>query len=483
MCIVLLTTAHPDYALIVIDNRDEFILRPTSRPSWWSPTPADAAAQATGTNTPGAGTPRTPQPEEAVGKTAPSPTEIPTTPPLQQQKPQHILSSRDLQRPEHGTWLGVTRAGHIAVLTNFREDVTDETAHLVHGARSRGGMVTAWLGANHAETTPQFVERMLAGPGVHGVGGFSLICGKLRRRRCRRQQQQQQRTRSTRPPGTTAAAATTHGIAPLAIVSNRADKLAEIPWIAGHRGAVYGLSNARFDDPEVWPKVRDGVEALRALVTQQADKEEREDITGTHRTPSKHDEDALRDALFAILDRDTLPLRPGLSFEEQIPLLKHSIFIPAIGDEAHRAAMARAMAAAAPAAAATCAKPGVPQTNGTANNTRDSNGHQDAADVELAYEERPEDQQAKGFMTGLYGTQRQTVILVDWNGRVSFTERALWDAHGHAIPRGAGDVHVEFQIEGWDEEEDDGDDDVVDEHGNGTERKWAPDVRENGVKA
>jgi len=39
MCIAIATTAHPDYALIVADNRDEFISRPTSQPHWWTPPP------------------------------------------------------------------------------------------------------------------------------------------------------------------------------------------------------------------------------------------------------------------------------------------------------------------------------------------------------------------------------------------------------------------------------------------------------------
>ncbi len=378
MCIVLLTTAHPNYALIVIDNRDEFILRPTSRPHWWSPA-----------TSPGAGTP--------IPTTSPPP---PTPVAASQQL---ILSARDLQRPEHGTWLGITKAGHFAVLTNFREDAPNDAAHPIHGQRSRGGMVTAWLAADRAEATEQFVARMLAGPGVRGVGGFSLICGKLRK-----------------------SLFTTPDRQPLAIISNRADHADQVPWIAGHRGAVYGLSNASYDDPDVWPKVRDGKAALQEVADAAAT------ATATATT-----EDDLRERLFGILDRDTLPRRDDLSFEDMIPLLKHSVFIPALGDEVHRAAMDKAVAGG-PRLALGCAK--------------DIDHSGDAADAELASDERP-DQQATGFMTGLYGTQRQTVILVDWEGRVSFTERALWDANGIAIPRGEGDVHFEFQIEGWDEEE------------------------------
>merc|ERR1711964_851095 len=134
MCIVLATTAHPSYALIVLDNRDEFILRPTSRPHWWT------------------------------------------------SNHQEILSARDLQRAEQGTWLGITKTGNFAVLTNYRETDANDAAHPIQGTRSRGGMVTAWLTAAVDESTPEFVQRMMAGDGVKGVGGFSLLCGKLRKR-------------------------------------------------------------------------------------------------------------------------------------------------------------------------------------------------------------------------------------------------------------------------------------------------------------
>ncbi|CAK7227113.1 hypothetical protein SBRCBS47491_006459 [Sporothrix bragantina] len=411
MCIVLLTTAHPKYALIVIDNRDEFILRPTSRPHWWTPSGSSAVTPTNG-STPARNTP-------APGTTSSSSSSLKPPPQILDHL---ILSSRDLQRPEHGTWLGITTAGHFAVLTNFREDTPNDAAHPIHGQRSRGGMVTAWLTADRAETTEQFVERMLAG-GVRGVGGFSLICGKLRKKDFVEAQERKSR-------------------GPLAIISNRADQVAQVPWIAGRRGEVYGLSNASYDDPEVWPKVRDGKAALAQVTASTAQDAAQEAVVAAQAEKAVEnlaaagvsEPDALREALFAILDRDTLPQRPDLSFEEQIPLLKHSVFIPAIGDEAHRLAMEKAVAGG----------PRLPL------DSVDDTLAGSEADAELASEERP-DQQAMGFMTGLYGTQRQTVILVDWEGNVSFTERALWDANGNAIPRGKGDVHFNFPIEGWNE--------------------------------
>ncbi|CAK7275081.1 hypothetical protein SEPCBS119000_006499 [Sporothrix epigloea] len=409
MCIVLLTTAHPDYALIVLDNRDEFILRPTSRPHWWAASGSSAATPATESD------PSHTIPARDISS-APSNNQQ-TTPSLHDHR---ILSSRDLQRPEHGTWLGITTAGHFAVLTNFREDSPNDAAHPIHGQRSRGGMVTAWLTADHKETTAQFVERMLAG-GVRDVGGFSLICGKLRKRGFMEH-------------------AGNNSVGPLAIISNRSDQVAKVPWIAGRRGQVYGLSNTSYDDPEEWPKVREGKAALTQVTapktgtvdTETAAAAEAKEMIGHLAAAGVTESNALREALFAILDRDTLPRRPDLSFEDQIPLLKHSVFIPAIGDEAHRLAMEKAVACG----------PRLPL------DSVDNKLVETEAEAELASEERP-DQQSMGFMTGLYGTQRQTVILVDWEGNVLFTERALWDANGNAIPRGKGDVTFSFPIAGW----------------------------------
>ncbi len=141
--------------------------------------------------------------------------------------------------------------------------------------------------------------------------------------------------------------------------------------------------------------------------------------------------------LFAVLDTDTLPRRPGMSFEDSITVLKHSIYVPPIGDDAHRADMDEA--------AAHGRKP-------PTWDAEDGGGGLDAATAELVSEERP-DEQTTGFMTGMYGTQRQTVMLVDRDGNVTFIERALWDASGNPIERGEGDVYFRFKIDGWDDDE------------------------------
>lgn len=368
MCIVLLTTSHPKYALVVIDNRDEYILRPTSRPHWWKATPEPYA------NGPANGS-----------ATAAPPPDV------------EVLSSRDLQRAEQGTWLGITKGGNFAVLTNYRETNTHDAAHPVHGKRSRGGMVTAWLGAHPAESTQQFVRRMLEDDGVKGVGGFSLICGKLRKARGDK------------------------NIEPLAIISNRCDNVEQVPWICGQRRSIYGLSNATYLNPqnetpeELWPKIREGREKLSQVI----------EVKGGEELG----EIEFQEELFKILDVDRFPSEHCMDLEEGIPLLKDSIFIPAFGGKAHQDEMNEA------------------RKRGTVKETdRDS----PAAEA-LTIVARPDDQ-PNGFQTGLYGTQRQTIILVDWDGNVTYTERALWDADGNPIPRGEGDETFRFNIEGWETE-------------------------------
>ncbi|KAK4155601.1 NRDE protein-domain-containing protein [Chaetomidium leptoderma] len=363
MCIVLATTAHPKYALVVVDNRDEYILRPTSRPHWWTAEP---------------------EPHITNGSAE-------TKSPSQVQ----ILSSRDLQRAERGTWLGITKGGNFAVLTNYRETDTNDAAHPVHGTRSRGGMVTAWLRADPAESTKHFVHRMLDHGGVKGVGGFSLICGKLRRASAREEK----------------------NIEPLAIISNRCDHVGQVPWICGQRGSVYGLSNATYLEPgkesnePLWPKIRNGADLL------------------SHAVATASDEQELVASLFNILDTDSFPSDHTIDLEEGIPLLKDSIFVPAFGGKEHQDEMSEA------------------QQRGNVKET----GHNPPAAETLTIAARP-DEQLNGFQTGLYGTQRQTVILVDWDGNVTYTERALWDPNGNPVSRGEGDETFKFKIEGWEQE-------------------------------
>ena len=126
MCIALISTAHPAYQLILIDNRDEYLNRPTAPASYW------------------------PDPHA------------------------HVIGGRDLLRSIQGTWLGVTTDGRIAVLTNFREEGVQH-----EGATSRGAMIRAFLTDNSFSTTDAFVKDMVATGTGRDAGGFSLVCGKI----------------------------------------------------------------------------------------------------------------------------------------------------------------------------------------------------------------------------------------------------------------------------------------------------------------
>lgn len=425
MCIVIVTTAHPSYALIVLDNRDEFILRPTSRPHWWGgedrkggvPGGANGDGSTSSSGTDDNQNGEREQQQHGLFHNLPH-LHLPGHHHHHGPHPvHHVLSSRDLQRAERGTWLGMTRQGKFAVLTNYRETDAHDASHPVHGSRSRGGMVTAWLRSDKGEGPREFVERMLGengGRGVRDVGGFSLILGRLRRDR---------RDGGEDLP---------HRLEPLAIMSNRNLSAADVPWIAGERDGVYALSNTSYTDHTTasasspWPKVDDGKRLVREVVAEAV--------------AQRWDETRLVEALFRrVLDVDTLP-RPagGVPFEAYIQELKKSIFVPPIGDDAHREAMRAAVARGK----------GGEVGGGEQHRTDDADADAGAdvkAEEELRADERPDP--ATGFETGMYGTQRQTVILVDWDGNVTYTERALWDSNGNAVERGQGDMVFKFKIE------------------------------------
>ena len=76
-----------------------------------------------------------------------------------------VFAGRDLDKG--GTWLGVTRSGRFAAITNFRG------APPVANGRSRGAIAAAFLRSSAAP--PAFIEA-LAGDARH-YQGFSLIAG------------------------------------------------------------------------------------------------------------------------------------------------------------------------------------------------------------------------------------------------------------------------------------------------------------------
>ncbi|KAI1177077.1 NRDE protein-domain-containing protein [Nemania sp. FL0916] len=338
MCIALLSTAHPRYALIALDNRDEYILRPTSRPHWWTHQP-------TGTR---------------------------------------ILSPRDLHRRERGSWMGVNSAGRLAILTNYRESSEDDPDHAICGVRSRGALTTAWLAAPADETLDEFTKRMVDDPATKAAGGFSLICGDL-------------------------AEKAENGIKPLAIITNRCDELAAVPRIGGDRDTTYGLSNTVYVEPPAWPKIKTGKRLLEATLQQAIER--------------NLNEEELTEQLFTVLCDDTMPVGPDASMQDHMDALRHSVFVPAFGDDAAWKDMTDAV------------------EEGKAKEAFDAIEDENGPDTQL-----PADPHVN-FMKGAYGTQRQTLIFVDWEGNITYKERALWDAHGNRLENGQGDVVIKYKID------------------------------------
>jgi len=162
MCLILFAyRAHPAYRLVVAANRDEWFRRPTAPAAFWADAP-------------------------------------------------DILAGRDLE--QGGTWLGVTRHGRFAAITNFR----DPGSHRAD-APSRGGLVSAFLLADIAPAT--YLEQLR--PKAPAYNGFSLLVGDG---------------------------------ASLGYLSNREDKVRNLG------PGIYGLSNHLLDVQ--WPKVEIGKKRL-----------------------------------------------------------------------------------------------------------------------------------------------------------------------------------------------------------------------------
>ncbi len=121
MCLALVALdAHPRFPLVVAANRDEHHARATAAARWWD---------------------------------------------------EGWLGGRDLTAG--GTWLGVTRAGRFAFVTNVREPGRNDVA-----APSRGTLVTHALAT--FETPLATVESALRDGGAYN--GFNLIAGDAAQR-------------------------------------------------------------------------------------------------------------------------------------------------------------------------------------------------------------------------------------------------------------------------------------------------------------
>ncbi|MFP4159266.1 MAG: NRDE family protein [Desulfobacterales bacterium] len=121
MCLISIAIeAHPEYPMIIAANRDEFYSRPTSPLAFWDDNP-------------------------------------------------EILAGKDLQ--SRGTWLGVTRSGKIAAVTNYRDP-----SSMTPRGESRGQLVRAYLEKNaRAEDYLAEVEKKR-----DRYTGFNLLAGDTR---------------------------------------------------------------------------------------------------------------------------------------------------------------------------------------------------------------------------------------------------------------------------------------------------------------
>jgi uncharacterized protein with NRDE domain len=118
MCLIAIAwQVRRDLPLLVAANRDEWRERPTKPAHWWPERP-------------------------------------------------ELLAGRDLQAG--GTWMGVTRGGRFAAVTNFR-DPSDKRST----ARSRGTLVTEFLVGD--ESPARFLSNLSAR--AHEYNGFNLIVG------------------------------------------------------------------------------------------------------------------------------------------------------------------------------------------------------------------------------------------------------------------------------------------------------------------
>jgi uncharacterized protein with NRDE domain len=182
MCLILFAwKSHPDYPLVVAANRDEFYERDTEGISWWSEHP-------------------------------------------------HVLAGRDradvLGSP--GTWLGFTKTGKFAALTNVRAPSEKNP-----DSRTRGELSLMYLAGN--EPPANFIQENVKR--FQNYNGFNLLMADL-----------------SNPEN-----AQMHWVSNRMMMGQNIRPRKVFPHQPLEAG-VYGLSNAMLDTP--WPKVNHRVAAF-----------------------------------------------------------------------------------------------------------------------------------------------------------------------------------------------------------------------------
>jgi len=166
MCLLLLALdTHPSFKLVLAANRDEYYNRPAAPPSFWQDAP-------------------------------------------------HLLAGRDLAGG--GTWLGITRHGRIAAITNYRDP-----ASFKKDAPSRGKLVTDFLLGK--DSPSDYLESIRSDAGRYN--GFNLLVGEKDR---------------------------------ISWTSNRSDRIVHLSH------GIHGVSNRLLNTP--WPKTVRGKELLAEVL-------------------------------------------------------------------------------------------------------------------------------------------------------------------------------------------------------------------------
>ena len=167
MCLILISyETHPDYRAIIAANRDEFYQRPTRAAGFWNTVP-------------------------------------------------DMLAGKDLQGG--GTWMGISRRGRFAAVTNYREPNVS-----IEDPPSRGILVLDFLRRNtHPENYLKEINSV-----AHGYHGFNIIVGNGEG---------------------------------LFYYSNRGKNIIKV--LPG----IHGLSNHLINSP--WPKVEKGKQELSAILS------------------------------------------------------------------------------------------------------------------------------------------------------------------------------------------------------------------------
>ena len=166
MCLLVLAhNSHPKYKLIFAANRDEFYDRPASQADFWKDYP-------------------------------------------------NVLAGRDKQAG--GTWMGITKQGRFAAITNYRN-----LKNVKQNAPSRGLLVSNYLTGT---LSPEEYYKNIQ-PYLNSYNGFNLICGSMDN---------------------------------LCYFSNKTEELILLD------NAVHGLSNAVLNTP--WPKLEKSKHELQKLL-------------------------------------------------------------------------------------------------------------------------------------------------------------------------------------------------------------------------